>query len=321
MTRGSGAPRSSPISWYTICARGQKVTSSSNGLERPARTFVPSPRPATNSSVSRLLPIPGSPRSVTRCARSRLADRSKMSFRSASSRRRSTNGIRARSVFGRARIPRTGRATRSSSNPFARSSRWSPNSTKPRASCTVVSPARISPGSAACWRRAPALTSAPITMLRSVAVPTATGPVLTPIRTCIGKGRSSWLPSRSARSRTDHAARIARTASSSRATGIPKTPRTASPMNPSATPPTHAISSATIPWYAARTSRNRSGSRRDASWVDPARSTNATVTIRRSAAAWIETGAPQFGQKFASAGSGSPQRGQTSALTVPGCTR
>ena len=93
-------------------------------------------------------------------------------------------------------------------------------------------------------------------------------------------------------------------------------------MKPSATPPTHEISSVTIPWKAAITSRNRSGSRRAASSVDPARSTNTTVTILRSAAAGTETGAPQFGQKFAPSGSGSPHRGQSSGvLTTAGRTR
>jgi hypothetical protein len=93
-------------------------------------------------------------------------------------------------------------------------------------------------------------------------------------------------------------------------------------MNPSATPPTHEISSVTIPWNAAITSRKRSGSKRAASSVDPARSTNTTVTTRRSAAAGTATGAPQLGQKLAPGGSGSPQRGQSSTvLTMSARTR
>ncbi len=229
-----------------------------------------------------------------------------------------------RSAFARSRTATTGHARSRSSNPFAAIARGSPNTTAPPASWTVVAPARISSGSAACCIRAPMLTSAPITMLRSVAVPIATGPVLTPIRTCIAIGSASSPPSRSARSRTATAARIPRTASSSRAAGMPNTPSTASPMNPSATPPSHAISSDTIPWNAAITSRNRSGSRRAASSVEPARSTNTTVTTRRSDASERETGAPQFGQKFASAGSGSPHRGHGSpaaATVIPPRTR
>ena len=69
----------------------------------------------------------------------------------------------------------------------------------PLASWTVVAPTRTSPGAAACCSRAPMLTSAPITMLRSLAVPTATCPVLTPMRTSHRRSADpSDRPSRSA---------------------------------------------------------------------------------------------------------------------------
>ena len=200
-------------------------------------------------------------------------------------------------------------------NPLASIRRGSPNATASRASCTVDSPTRISAGAAACWSRAPRFTSAPITMLRSNAVPTATWPVRTPIRTWMGVPRPSSCASSAARERISMAVRIARTASSSRARGIPNTTSTASPMKVSATPPSHAASSATIPWNAASTSRNRSGSNEAASCVEFAMSTKTIETIRRSLATGTATGAPQFGQKFAPGGSGSPQRGQRSALT------
>jgi hypothetical protein len=206
----------------------------------------------------------------------------------------------------------TGHAGSEPSKPFAEIRRISPNSTSSRASSCVVAPASTSPGAAACCSRAPTFTSAPITMFRSAAVPTATCPVFTPTRTRIGIVKDSSGASSSARSTTASAARIARIASSSRATGVPNTPRTASPITPSTTPPLQAISSATMPWNAASTSRNRSGSRRVASSVEPARSANTTDTTRRSDAAEMETGAPQVGQKFALGGSGSPQRGQVS---------
>ena len=156
------------------------------------------------------------------------------------------------------------------------------------------------------------LTSAPITMLRSIAVPTATCPVLTPTRTLTGIDSPRRGPSRSARSTISRPARTPRSASSSWSNGTPNTPSTASPMKPSARPPSAVISSVTMPWNAASTSRKRSGSSRAASSVEPARSTNTTVTTRRSDAGATPTGAPQFGQKLAPGGSGSPQRGQGS---------
>ncbi len=55
--------------------------------------------------------------------------------------------------------------------------------------------------------------------------------------------------------RWPRAARIPRCASSSWRVGTPKTPSTASPMNPSARPPSTVISSVTTPWNAASTSR------------------------------------------------------------------
>src|SRR5919106_310553 len=66
------------------------------------------------------------------------------------------------------------------------------------------------------------------------------------------------------------------------------------------------------------TSRNRSGSSRAASWVDPAMSANRTVTTFRSSPAssssWA-TQAPQRGQNRASGGSGVPHRSHVRALT------
>ena len=136
-------------------------------------------------------------------------------------------------------------------------------------------------------------TSPPITMPRSAAVPTATRPVLMPTCTSMGNGNPSSRPSCGARSTTESAARMARTASSSCEVGTPNTVKTASPMNDSARPRSHSTSSVTIRWNAASTSRKRSGSRCDASFVDPTRSMKTTVTSRRSEAGSIATGAPQ----------------------------
>ena len=90
-------------------------------------------------------------------------------------------------------------------------------------------------------------------------------------------------------------------------------------MKPSATPPYQAASSVTIPWNAASTSRNRSASSRRASSVESAMSTNTTVTRRRSDATGTETGAPQFGQKFADARQRLPT--PRAALSAHRCTR
>ena len=67
-----------------------------------------------------------------------------------------------------------------SSNPLASTMRRSPNSIASPTSRRVRPPTSTSPGRAACCSRAPMFTSAPITMLRSLDVPTATCPVFTP---------------------------------------------------------------------------------------------------------------------------------------------
>ncbi len=161
-------------------------------------------------------------------------------------------------------------------------------------------------------------TSPPITMPRSAAVPTATRPVLIPTCTSMGNGSPSSRPSCGARSTTESAARIARTASSSCDVGTPNTVSTASPMNDSARPRSHSTSSVTIRWNAASTSRKRSGSRCDASFVEPTRSTKTTVTSRRSEAGSIATGAPQCGQNLAPGGSRSSHRAHVASLTPQG---
>jgi hypothetical protein len=199
------------------------------------------------------------------------------------------------------------------SKPFASIVRGSSKLTASPASCLVDEPARISPGAAACWRRAPRLTSAPITIVRSSAVPDRdlagahTDPDLE------RHAQPELIAEVACRSRMSSAARMARSASSSRADGMPNTTSTASPMKRSATPPYHAASSATMPWNAAKISRKRSGSTCEASSVEPVMSTKTTDTRRRSEAAGTETGAPQLGQKFAPGGSGRPHRRHGSA--------
>ena len=117
--------------------------------------------------------------------------------------------------------------------PFASMTVWSANSNAPSAAATVRSPARVSPGPAACSSRAATLTASPVTNeLPSRGRPTITSPVLTPIR------RASCPPNSSvSRSCMASAAWSARSAWSSRAAGAPKAAMTASPANFSTVPP------------------------------------------------------------------------------------
>ena len=201
---------------------GQNVTCSSNWLGRPLSTVTSSSRPSRNSSTTRVLPIPGSPSSVTRCARLRSCTRSNVSVSSASSRRRSTNGIVERVERGAEpdHRPRGDLAVDLLRDDHARARRTRPRPSRAGASSNPPGPRR---GSAACCSRAPMFTSPPITMPRSAAVPTATRPVLMPTCTCIGIGSPSSRPSSGARFTTESAARIARTASSSCEVGTPNT--------------------------------------------------------------------------------------------------
>ena len=110
-------------------------------------------------------------------------------------------------------------------------------------------------------------------------------PVFTPIRPSIPSGGKA--------SRIRTAARSARNASSSCATGTPNTATTASPMNFCTVPP-YDSTIAFIPLkYATRSSSSASGSRDSAKAVEPTTSQNTTVTVLRcfSVAAVSESGA------------------------------
>src|SRR5438105_7935157 len=113
-------------------------------------------------------------------------------------------------------------------------------------------------------------------------------------------------------------ARSARSGSSSCAAGTPKAAITASPMNFSTVPPSASSSSRIAFPYDCITSRNRSGSSRSPSAVDPVTSANRTVTTFRS---WPRFGNavddPHEGQKRASSGSGKPQVAQAVMSGLP----
>ncbi len=78
-----------PAAAWTISASGRYARPSPNGSERPVRTVVRS-RPAKNSRASLLLPIPGSPKIVTSCARRSRTARAYAFSRSSSSSSRPT---------------------------------------------------------------------------------------------------------------------------------------------------------------------------------------------------------------------------------------
>ena len=121
-------------------------TSSSNGLERPVRTFVPSGSAARNSSDDPGLPDAGLPEQrdeVRAFSRRRPLERVGRAARARAA------GSRTRSAAGRRRArarPSTGHAITGPSNPFASIARGSPNATDSRGELHGRSPARTSPG-------------------------------------------------------------------------------------------------------------------------------------------------------------------------------
>ncbi len=159
------------------------------------------------------------------------------------------------------------------------------------------------------------LTTSPVTMPspRSGRAPRATtaSPVVTAARTAMSRPseRSSSIVSR-----IRSAERTARSASSSCATGAPKTAMTASPMNFSTVPPNRSMSVLTRSWYGRSVARTSSGSARSDWLVNPTRSTKSTETTFRSSPAGVSatSNCPHVRQKRARSGFSSPQCGQTS---------
>ena len=101
----------------------------------------------------------------------------------------------------------------------------------------VRSPTSTVPGSAADWMRLAVFTRSPATMpWPSAPIVTAASPVSTPAR-ALRSGAPTSSPSAATDAINSSAARTARSASSSRATGVPHTAMTASPMNFSTIPP------------------------------------------------------------------------------------
>src|SRR6266542_813120 len=158
---------------------------------------------------------------------------------------------------------------------------------------------------------------------------TTASPEFTAARTRMPAVGSAWFSS-STRPWIFRAARIARSASSSCATGAPNTPMTASPMNLSRVPPYRSISSLARAWNGSSVRRTSSGSAWSERSVKPARSANRIETNRRSSvgsAGGLEgdaelpggppTGEPQAEQNRAPWGRASPHAPQTSGRGEP----
>src|SRR3989441_3486271 len=172
------------------------------------------------------------------------------------------------------------------------------------------------PGSAICSSRAATLTASPVTTFWSKAA--ITSPVLTPTRiarlTPCCALNSPFSSVR--RSSIWQAARSARSASSSRTIGTPKVAMTESPMNFWTVPPQASIVEVMPEKTRWRRPRQRSGSKRSPSVVDPVMSAKRTVTSLRSSIARSPTAAPQAGQKRAPAGIAAEHWGHIASIAT-----
>src|SRR2546423_9252449 len=178
------------------------------------------------------------------------------------------------------------------------------------------------PIAAASASRAAVLTVSPMTVYSSAAwTPATTSPVFSPTRSPSGAPppRSSSSTRRTARC-IDSAARTARSASSSCATGAPKTAMMPSPVSLATCPPKVLTAPARAAITRSVTAPTRSGSRSSAQAVKSDRSPKSTVTTRRSVAgssAAAGSAAPQWWQNRAPGTATVPTTGQVIGLS--GC--
>ena len=226
--------------------------------------------------MRRLLPTPGSPYTVTRCARRSRAARSNVFSSSSSSDSRPISGATTAERTGvseRSAAQTTRHAASGSARPFTSIGSISSTSTASSASRRAAGPIRISIGRADCWSRAARLTASPVAKVDS-ALSTTTSPDSIPIRA----SSSSFLTP----SRIPIAARIARSASSSWVCATPKAASTASPANFSTIPPCVVTQCETSSKNRVTRRRTTSGSDPETSAVEPTRSTKRTVASLRS---------------------------------------
>ena len=195
----------------------------------------------SNSHPSRDLPTPAGPDTSTirGTRRSAAAWNSSLTVRSSAS--RPVSGASRPSIRWAPPTPASTRVARQrtcgSALPFSRYDPASANPTAPPASRCVAASTSTDPGSAADCTRAAVFTASPAT-IPSLTAPsvTATSPVTTPARAARSATPTS-APSWPTALTRSSAARTARSASPSVATGVPHTAITASPMNFSTTPP------------------------------------------------------------------------------------
>ena len=259
MISASGASRSASISRYTICASGQNVTSSSNGLDRPARTLTSSRESAEEFLDDPCLADAGLAEQGHQVrafahlhAFERVGEQRQLA-------RRSTRWSDVR-VGGPARS-KAGHAAIAPSKPLASTGRTSPNRTPLPTSCRVARTHQHLARLGSLLEPCADVDLGADHDVRSVAVPTATRPVFTPTRTWIGIVRPSLAPNRDARSTickpgSDPPHRIV--VVHGRHAEHAQHRVTDEHLRP--VPPNAEISSLTMPWNAASTSRNRSGS-------------------------------------------------------------
>ncbi len=251
------------------------------------------------------MPTPASPTTVTSSQRACACARSHASTICASSRSRPTN--RDAWLRSGASSTETSRYAGTGSDfPFNVSGSTGSATTASRTSACVVSPISTSPGAAACSNRAATFTASPVTSRSDV--PVTTSPVFTPIR--------PRIPSSGSASRISTAARQARSASSSCATGTPNTAITASPMNFSTVPPCDSTIAFIRSKYRASSARSASGSVDSPSAVDPVTSQNSTVTVLRCSRLSPISGAVQNPQNRKPSGFSLPQLVQVSTRRV-----
>src|SRR5207248_5007536 len=335
---GRATDRSSgrPIAIRTRSASGASRRRSPKAAQRTGYTRGwrgPTLYRATKRSISaasRVLPSPaspvtistrGSPRSTT--SASRLATR-------ASSVSRPTNGASSPipdRVPGASSRPSSSYVSTGSRLPFSRSGRRCRQDARCRVATLVRAPAYTPPIAAASASRAAVFTVSPMTVYSNAAcTPATTSPVFNPTRSPSGAPppRSSSSTRRTARC-IDSAARTARSASSSCATGAPKTAMMPSPVSLSTCPPKVLTAPASAAITRSMTAPTRSGSRSSAQAVKSDRSPNSTVTTRRSVAgssAAAGSAAPQLWQNRAPGTATVPHTGQViGGLRSPGRSR
>ena len=188
-----------------------------------------------SSVTSRLLPMPGTPTTVTSCGRcSRRMRSNALTSRSSSSIRPTSGAAETVSTVGIDLAWSASQTASCSDLPFAvTGSRWV-YSIVCRVARQVCSPTSTPFTGAAVWRRAAVLTTSPVAIPSPSAGLAPRSTSASPVLTAILTWRSS---SSRAQSLIARAARTARSGSSSCATGAPNRAMTASPMNFSTVPP------------------------------------------------------------------------------------